>query len=386
MLLSSTKSVRDDQVVVDGSRVIVADTRRVTCLSLESGELLWTFRPPQRGVGSIAVDSGVCVVMATRGPGREPAEIHALDVAGGVELWQLGSIGGFYLPVLKVGDGRLVLFPLKTETAAVHDLFTGFPIAAIETGRTTSRQARPAWIDRGRLVVPFLEAGPSRGIQNAIVAYELFDGAEAWRIGLDNYRGARRQLLGVIDMPDGEDGRRRIAMLEDAGEDRRASGFSLRVIDEERGRFGTGPRYVVDSSKRLYGVPGRRRVVLDAPVLIVASESPTSESTRLEALDPDLRTVWKVSSPRRVSVAGARDMPLPVHTDSTVAMIVKETFGSRTNQGMELKLMFLDAASGKHVETRRLETPGQKSGNWRTLEGFGGTLLVAGSAQMMVME
>ena len=67
-------------------------------------------------------------------------------------------------------------------------------------------------------------------------------------------------------------------MLEDAGEDRRASGFSLHVIDEERGRFGTGPRYVVDSSKRLYGVPGRRRVVLDAPALIVASESPTSES------------------------------------------------------------------------------------------------------------
>ena len=47
-----------------------------------------------------------------------------------------------------------------------------------------------------------------------------------------------------------------------------------------------------------------------------------------------------------MSVAGARDMPLPVHTDSTVAMIVMETFGSRTNQGMELKLMFLDAASG----------------------------------------
>ena len=187
-------------------------------------------------------------------------------------------------------------------------------------------------------------------------------------------------------MPDGEDGRQRIAMLEDAGEDRRSSGFSLRVIDEERGRFGTGPRYVVDASKRLYGVPGRRRVVLDAPVLLVASESPTSESTRLEALGPDLRSLWKVSSPRRVSVAGARDMPLPVHTGSTVAMIVKEAFGSRTNEGMELKLMFLDAASGKHVETRRLETPGQKSGNWRTLEGFGDTLLVAGSIMMSVME
>ena len=48
--------------------------------------------------------------------------------------------------------------------------------------------------------------------------------------------------------------------------------------------------------------------------------------------------------------------------------------------------MFLDAASGKHVETRRLETPGQKSGNWRTLEGFGDTLLVAGSIMMSVME
>lgn len=386
VLLSSTKSVREAQVVVDGSRVIVADTRRVTCLSLESGELLWTFLPPDRGVGSIEVDSGVCVVLTTRGPGREPAEIHALDAVEGVELWQLGSISGFYLPVLKVGDGRLVLFPLKTDTAAVHDLFTGFPVAAIETGRTTSRQARPAWIDRGRLVVPFLEAGPSRGIQNAIVAYELTDGVEAWRIGLDNFRGARRQLLGIIDMPYGEDGRQRIAMLEDAGEDRRSSGFSLRVIDEERGRFGTGPRYVVDASKRLYGVPGRRRVVLDAPVLLVASESPTSESTRLEALGPDLRPLWKVSSPRRVSVAGARDMPLPVHTGSTVAMIVKEAFGSRTNEGMELKLMFLDAASGKHVETRRLETPGQKSGNWRTLEGFGDTLLVAGSVMMSVME
>lgn len=386
VLLSSTKSVRDGQVIVDGPRVIVADTRRVTCLSLESGELLWTFRPAQRGVGTVHVDSGVCVVMATRGPGREPAEVHALDSVGGVELWQLGSISGFYLPTVQVGDGRLVLFPLKTDTAAVHDLFTGFPIAAIETGRITSRQVRPSWIDRGRLVVPFLEAGPSRGLQNAIVAYDLGDGSEAWRIDLDNYRGARRQLLGVIDMPDGADGRRRIAMLEDATKGARSSGFSLHTIDEQRGRFGTGPRYFVDTSKRLYGIPGRRRVVLDAPVLLVASESSTSETTLFEALGPDLKAIWKVSSPRRVSVSGVRDMPRPVHTGTSVAMIVKETFGSRTNPGAELKLMFLDATSGKHVETRRLETPGQKSGGWRTLEGFGGTLLVAGSAQMSVME
>ena len=44
--------------------------------------------------------------------------------------------------------------------------------------------------------------------------HEADDGSTAWRIDLNRFRGERRNLLGIVDMPDGNGGRQRLAMLQ----------------------------------------------------------------------------------------------------------------------------------------------------------------------------
>ena len=143
VLLAARRACRTiGPLVVDGSRVIVADTRRVISRSpwrAASCPVDLPSAPARRGFDR-GGQRGVRGHHDPR-PGAKPAEIHALDVAGGFTSGSSARSDRFH-PVLKVGDGRLVLFPLKTETAAVHDLFTGFP-ASRPSRRAGRPRARP---------------------------------------------------------------------------------------------------------------------------------------------------------------------------------------------------------------------------------------------------
>lgn len=390
--LSISSSKRDSKVIVSGSNVILAERDAVMCVDLATGAELWTFSAEDRGISTIYGESGVCVVVTDTGNGGRPAEVYGLDAMLGVELWYLNSIGQRYYPGLKVGNGRVVLLPLQKGPAAVHDVFTGYPVTVIETGRVNVRVGRAAWIDHGRLVLPYIESANSAELPNAILAYDLDDGSKAWRIDLDRFRGERRNLLGIVDMPDGSGGRSRLAMLQpltDGSINRslqRTSAYAVHCLDEKAGRVGPQRRLEIENSTRILGVDLRRRVTLESPLMVVASTSRTSNATILHAVGPDLATLWKVPSARKILVPGAQNLPAAVLSKDAVAMMVNEPFGSDSVRSSETKLMFLDAATGKHLETRRLGGTGLAPGGWRHMTAFGRSLVVAGSRLMDVME
>jgi hypothetical protein len=68
-----------------------------------------------------------------------------------------------------------------------------------------------------------------------------------------------------------------------------------------------------------------------------------------------------------------------------IALLVRESFGNRGSQSTETKLMFLDGATGRHVETRLLER-GTTTVRWRNLSAVGRSLMVMGAEKMIVLE
>ncbi|MEM1452686.1 MAG: PQQ-binding-like beta-propeller repeat protein [Planctomycetota bacterium] len=383
---------RHRRVHLGPTTVVTAERKRVVCRDVLTGDELWDFRQDRRSIASMSVADGVAVIVTERSDTQEPAEVYGIDIALGIELWRLGSIGGRYHTVVKVGDGRLVLLPVRFEMAGVHDLYTGHPVARIETGRINSREALSAWIDRGRLVRAHIEAGQRRDATNLIVAYDLDDGEEAWRIDLDNHAGEVQNLLGLIEMPASADRREtiRLAMLERVDANRppgglRRDAMGLYRINERLGALDRSPIATLNPSTYLVGIDIRRRIVVDGPLLMAVTAGRDEDPAVITAIDPNTGVVWKEMAARRIKAQGMERYSTPVIGDGVVAMIVQESFGRGNASTAEKKLMFLDAVSGRHVETRPLES-GNKTGRWRNLAAVDGTLVVMGGQRMEVME
>lgn len=383
---------RKSRVHIDGGRVVVASQEDVLCLDLATGSEIWRFARAGRGISSMAVSDGVAVVLTDVAAGQIPDEIHGLDLARGIELWRLGPIARRFHPVLRVGDGSLCLFSLAPSGGGtVHDLFTGHPIAELDVGRVVRGVADASWIARKRLVLPFLDSAARANVPNAIVALDLSTGSPDWSIELDRFRGEKRNLLGIIDMPDGDGARVRIAMLESAASRRMplsgpsGGAESLHRIDEENGRFDVASMQL-DDEDRLVGVGPRTRTELASPILLALSEGGATRSRAvIRAIDPDLDTLWKVSAVKNLAVKSADHKPPAMLGDGVVALVVDERTGRGGSSSLETKLMFLDSADGGHVETRRLDQRGV-SGGWKELGAFGATLLVAGKRRMEIFE
>ncbi|MEM9381773.1 MAG: PQQ-binding-like beta-propeller repeat protein, partial [Planctomycetota bacterium] len=383
---------RTSRVHLGSSTLVVAERKQVVCRDVRTGEELWHFDQPQRDIASMNVADGVAVVVTERSDTQEPAEVHGIDLVRGIELWRLGSIGGRYHTVVKVGDGRLVLLPVRFQMAGVHDLYTGHPVARIETGRIHSREALASWIDRGRLVRPHIEAGGSSDTPNRIVGYDLDDGEEAWRIDLDNHAGGVHNLVGLIEMPANADRREtiRLAILTQVDDRRPRGGLrrearGLYRINERLGALDRSPIATLDPATDLVGVGARRRIVVDSPLLMAVTAGRDEDPAVISAIDPNTGVIWKEMSARRIKASGVERSAIPVVGDGVVAMIVLETFGRGNSSASEKKLMFLDAVSGRHVETRPLES-GKSPGKWKELAAVDGSLVVLGSKRMEVME
>ena len=386
---------RKSRVHIDDQRVVVASQESVLCLDLETGDEVWSFAREGRGISSMAVSDGVAVVLTDIAAGQIPDKIYGLDLVRGIALWRLEPIARRFHPVLRVGEGSLCLFSLaRAGGGTVHNLFTGHPVAELQVGRVVPSVAEASWFDRGRLILPFLDSATRPNVSNAIVAYDLTNGSRDWSIDLDRYRGEKRNLLGIIDMPDpsradGTGGRVRIAMLEPATTGRiplsgpTGGAESLHRIDEESGRFGSESIQI--DGERLIGVGQRTRTVLNSPVLLALSDSRTSRNTVIHAIGPDLDTIWKVSAVKSLAVKGVDHKPAPLLGDGTIALIADERTGRGGSSSLETKLMFFDGASGRHLETRRLDQRGV-SGGWKELGAFGATLLVAGKRRMEIFE
>ncbi|MEM9802144.1 MAG: PQQ-binding-like beta-propeller repeat protein, partial [Planctomycetota bacterium] len=386
---------RRSRISLGDDGLIVAEKRGVIALDPATGEELWTFARPDRQIARIAVSGGVVVVVTEWANGtQEPAEVHGIDAVLGIELWRLGAIAGLYHAEVKVGEGRFALLPTREAKTAVHDLYTGHPVTPITTGRLNVREARAAWIDRGRLVLAFIDGGRMRGARNEIVAFDLDDGSEAWQVDLTRHAGAPHNLFGLIEMPamaGGETGVVRLAILERIdGPSARMGTLSgsertLNVLDERLGALNRRPLVTLDAETHLVGVKERLRVKVDSPILIAVREGAGDERPLVSAIDPRRGVLWKQVAARNIVAAGVMHHGPAVVGDDVIAMIVNESFGRRASRTTETRLMFLDGATGRHVESRHLES-GPAQAHWRSVVGFGASLAIMGEERMEILE
>ncbi|WP_145201508.1 PQQ-binding-like beta-propeller repeat protein [Planctomycetes bacterium Poly30] len=392
--LTLTASNRPRRVALcGGSWLIVQRNDEVACLDAATGEELWTFRQPNRMIGRIEVGGGMVVVVTDHASSRDVADVHGIDVVKGLELWRLGEIGGSYHQSLKIETGRVVMLPQNQLRAAVHDLYTGHPVAAIATGRIQERMALAAWTDRGHLVIPHLGGAHSNDFANAIVAYNLDDGKPAWAVDLDQHGGGIHDLLGIIDMPaaEGSEERVRIAMLESVEKGRSSGGllystFSLHILNERLGALDQRPLATIDSGERLVGIRHHKRMEIDSPLLVVLAEGDATRRPTIRAIDPKLGRIWEIPALRDLRMTAAGGLPAPLVGDGTMALMVSESRQSgKRSTTTETKLMFLDARSGTLLETRGFQAGGDMT-SAREMAAFGSSLAISGKRTMEILE
>ncbi|MGB0331379.1 MAG: PQQ-binding-like beta-propeller repeat protein, partial [Planctomycetota bacterium] len=383
---------RAPRVCPTGDSVIVAERDRVISRDAATGEPRWSFEIPNRGVTSATVSGGVAVIVSHFLDTGKPAEVHGVDTVLGIHLWKLGVIGDRFHPEVKVADGRFVLLPLRGAQAGVHDLSTGQPLSAPNTGQLNAREAQSAWADGEHLVLATIEGGYNTRSENRVVAFDLDDGSEAWRVDLDRFDGGVHNLVGLVDLPRevGSDERVRLAMLERVGNSgsRRSNltrpQLGLHAIDEENGIIRRAPLAAIDSKTHLVGVNIRLRVVLDSPLMIGITENGGGPPL-LEGIHASRGVIWRQTSARPLQAAGVESLAAPALGDGVIAMLVRQTTGQSRSVRPDMRLMFLDSATGRHVETRPIESGGI-SARWRNLNGIGGSLVMMGARRMAVMQ
>ncbi|MDG1049246.1 MAG: PQQ-binding-like beta-propeller repeat protein [Planctomycetota bacterium] len=383
---------RAPRVCPTGDGVIIAERERVIRRDAATGVKRWTFTLPDRGISSATVSGGVAVIVSRFLDTGKPAEVYGLDTVLGVQLWKLGVIGDRFHPEIKVSDGRFVLLPLRGTQAGVHDLATGQPLAAPQTGQLNAREAQSAWADGGQLVLATIEGGYNTRAANRVVAYGLDDGQETWRVDLDRLDGDVHNLVGLVDLPveEGSTERVRLAMLErvvDSGA-RRSNltrpQLGLHTIDERNGIIRSTPLATLDSATHLVGVNIRSRVVLDHPLIVGITET-ESGPPLIEGIHARRGVLWRQGAARPLQASGVESLAAPAIGDGVIAMLVRQSAGELRSARPEMRLMFLDSATGRHVETRNVEFGGI-SARWRNLSGIGESLVMMGARRMDVMK
>ncbi len=377
----------------DGAWLIVQRNDQVACIDAATGDELWTFRQPNRTIGRIAVSGGMVVVMTVHASSRSLADVYGIDAVKGLELWRLQQIGSNYHQTLLIDSGRVVLLPQGQARAAVHDLYTGHPVAAVRTGKLRERIALYSWADNGHLVVPHLDGARSKDQANAIVAYDLNDGSEAWKVDLDRHPGGMKNLLGVIDMPkeEGSKDRVRIALLESAERGQRSSGltqppYDLHILNERLGALDQRPLASIDTDTRLVSIRNHTREVIETPLLIALVRGNARRQSTIRAIDPKFGRVWEVLAPRNLRMTAASGLPEPALGDGTLGLIVSETVGSEGRSSRPaMRLMFLDAASGSLLESRGFPSTAESAAP-REIAPFGSSLAICAKRIMEIME
>ncbi len=212
-----------------------------------------------------------------------------------------------------------MLLPSVGTRAAVHDLYTGHPVASITTGHLSQKDTQATWLDRGRLVTAFVHGGISPQARNSIVAYELDDGEIAWNIDLDRQAGSVQNLAGIIQMPSGSDGRGtvRLAMLEHvdgpgSANDLKRDEVGLYVLNERLGALSRTPLVTLSPRTYLAGINSQPLNVVKESLLIAVTAGQNDEPPVISAIDPRIGVIWKALSARRIRASGMENLAVPV--------------------------------------------------------------------------
>jgi outer membrane protein assembly factor BamB len=367
--------------LVPGAVVALGDGG-VFALDREDGTRFWErdWIADLGEVDSLVAGEGL-VLVTVRVPGREDSLV-ALDWRRGREVWRapLDPLALSRRPV--VGPGCVVLMPRRSQQQGrILDLFTGRPRDGFELPARIHQSAlEAAWIEDGRLVVPWFLTGrnPDR---NRIVAVALLDGSLAWDLDLGEVQGGQRQLRSILQ----HDGRTYLVLVPVVGAE----------LDEVRGvlaeldlRIGATRRLSgleLDHDLRFVGVPQEERVVLETPSVHLYSFA--ADTGELEVTAIDLRQGgprWRRRLPLTRDDHYNAFTRLPAESQDAVALVFSSKGGTRFGRARS-NLFLLDAASGRLLRQLLLD-PRLGASNEIDLQGLGPALILAGDGQLEVLR
>ncbi len=372
-------------VTTSAGRIHVATLRRVVTLARETGEALWTWKPQVGRPVAVRAQGGVLVVASDQGQSKGNVHVYrltGLDVASGIELWHFDLLDDRFehLPVL--GEGRLVLLPKTASPAQVFDLYTGSSQASFELDFSPYRTRAAAWIEGGRIVLPYFLRGQDRRT-NQILAFDLDSGRLAWRVSLSDLPGGPRELSEMVSYGD-----RHFLNLWPVPERGSSSGeqhIGIFELDTRLGALATRPIAEIPESAEPIGIKPYQHTHLDGPYIFLLCEPQTRSEPRftVRAIHLEYGERWRTRLPAEFLRTPASDLPRPAVSQEAVALgypLPSSRVGSRRRAA---KILVLDRSSGRTLDT--LDLP-EVTGRSFSLAACGDNLLVARSKLLELLR
>ncbi len=363
----------DERLVLLPDKVIAGGADRVIALRGADGDTAWEWRARNEEIKYVSATSGVVLVLTTSTDpttGLAVERVRALDAHAGIELWDLptGEHAGWIRPVC--GEGVAVfLRPLWAaySVALVVDVFRGRVVSEFDLRDAvldTSWEA--AWIEEGRVVVPFFSA--SKGGPSRVAAYDYERGGIAWTLTFE-----KGQELSNVVSSQGENYLIVLAVSSRTGGD---AGSILRLESDGRERAVHSLKMNDDP----IGLVKKGRTVLPEPVLFIHSRRGGARTTPIRMINLARlnETIWSYHLP--VSREELYDVGLPRPAVSNDTVVIAYTTKNRSNLMRDKAyLEFVDKNGGFRRDSRVLGPEMCKS--TLTLYGLGRALLVLGDGR-----
>jgi len=372
-----------DTVAFAPGKVLIATPSGVYAFDRDDGSEAWdsVWLTPEGTVESVRSEQGL-VLVSVRVPSRMD-RVHALDWSSGGEIWQTEFEEMRQDGDIVVGEGRVVLMPKRSQRrGVVLDLFSGRRVVDFALPTPVYRTAiDAAWIENGLLVVPWFLSGRNAE-RNHVVAIDLWSGELAWSIRFSEVAGGRRELRSIV-----QHAGRTFLLLRpalDAAQEGVRSVFLELHVGRQMGATARVGTFEQRDDQRLIGVLQERREVVDSPYLYLYSFD-EGETLSLQCLDLPYGSVrWTQPLPVTRDEIHNSLMPLPVESETTVALIVTERGEQRL--GTEVSsLHTLDRRTGRRLASLRLDPDLGTCADVAAV-GLGRCLILAGEDMLEVLR
>ena len=368
-----------DGVAASPGRVHVGTRSQVATLDRATGATEWTWAAPRGGIESVVHDSGLVLVRhqpdAPRGD-PESQQFTVLDAASGTRLWSrtIDTSRTHLRPV--VGSGVIVILPQHPGEAVVLDLFSGHETARLELPSCGYRTASNTWLQDGRVCLPYFIPDKNRNESPGIRAYDLSTGELAWHVQVRGIAG-REWDLKEIFAHEGE-----TTLLLSPLDAEASATPGLYPLNVALGALATRPVAEVPNG-RILGA-STARYELDSPyVFSLEGNGGPEGGYTVRAIHLRFGERWRAPLSDGKFSLQASDMPLPVVSDSTVAIVYVEPDGTAGSRQRRPRMVLLDRQSGVRQAVLDLSHTLFSPTATLQLDALGPDLFVCGARMML---
>ncbi len=338
-----------NQIVLTTKNVIVALANEIVAIDAENGSESWRITSNDEMIERTIFGSDG-VVLYTTSNGSRWISLNAVSATSGTPMWSvpLGTTSPSGQQAEIVGAGRVVVLPTggANRTARVFDLFTGKFTTDIELDSDAGTvDARTAWIEKDRLIVPAFRRGARS--TDWVRAWSLDTGARSWSVPAE----PDRELDSVLRVQGSS-----FLVLGGGLQSGRPTSGSILELDVELGAVRAVQNVKLAPGDLLIGIARLAVNQLSDPFVFVRSEVPGAKETSIRAIHLPYGERWSYRLPVPIESFYTGPMPKPAMSQSTVA--VAYTRYDRSQSGKQARvteLVFLDRTNGAKRDLRTLD-------------------------------